>query len=30
MGVLEACVVNKLCIFVDIVWELGVVIKHVL
>lgn len=30
MGVLETRFVNKLCIYVDIVWELGVVIKHVL
>lgn len=30
MGVLETRVVNKLCIFVDIGWDLDVVIKHVL
>lgn len=30
MGVLETRVVNKLCIYVNIIWELGVVIKHVL
>lgn len=30
MVLLETRVVNKLCIYVDIVWELDVVIRHVL